>query len=386
MDVFLFCILLLTALVNLILAILIIKHYVRTRYVTSLILALFFITKGSVDWLYLPVAWLGDTAGGIIVPFYIAITIIHHCALIFLLIFFEAVFGNPLSPKTAPCIAYYGFLVCYALTMDWNFEYSGTRGWNPVYTPQDAIVFGGYMLIIFLLVAARFFQSVYARNIKSTNNAIEIESVSIMRVNKLVVIWLGGFLLGQFGIGVTQILEIEYVGYILGIIGILVTAFSYLYDPHAFFLSSAEIQAVLFFDAGTGLSFLAYGLEMDDNLAAGGLLGSLTLQQEIMGTKKYPTLQVFGDKVFLLAYEKVGETLVAGAIIMNRYLQAMYPTLDRALHVFIARNKSALEQWHGGGERSFENVLPELLSIFEFAWSKKKRAEIKQLTVSKSTG
>ncbi len=298
--------------------------------------------------------------------------------------FFESVFGNPLSKNTAPCIAYYGAVICYALTHDINAVYSGARGWTLVYTDQYQLVMVGYYLLIFLLIFARFIRSVRSKKASEKMMALELERVSMLRINKFVVLWFVGFLLGQGGVLINQNVPIEYLGYIIAIIGIFLTAFSYLYDPHAFFLSSAEIQSILFFDAGTGLSFIGFGLEMDDNLAAGGLLGSLTLQQQIMGTKKYPTLQVFGDKVFLLAYEKVGATLVAAAIIMNRYLHAIYPTLNRALHVFVSKNKSTLEKWKGGGERSFDHVLPELLPIFEFAWSKKKRAEIKQLTVSKS--
>ncbi len=54
MDVVLLSILLLTAIINSIMAILMIKHYIRTRYAPSLVLALFFISKGMLDWVFCP--------------------------------------------------------------------------------------------------------------------------------------------------------------------------------------------------------------------------------------------------------------------------------------------------------------------------------------------
>ncbi len=82
-----------------------------------------------------------------------------------------------------------------------------------------------------------------------------------------------------------------------------------------------------------------------------------------------------------------GKTLVAGTIITNQYLPAMYPTLRHALHIFTTRNRQKLEQWSGGGMLDFEGVHAELLSVVEFAWSKEKLAELRQtMKLSKKKG
>ncbi len=380
MDLIFLSILLFTTIINVIITILMVKHYGRTRYVPSFILGIYFICRAFSNAAYLPIAWFDASAGELILVAYLSASILTNFHTLLLLIFFEAVFGRPLSMRTAPCIAYYGVVICYLLTQKWEFAYSGTNGWNPVFTPEQQLVLGAFMIVIFLLIFSRIVQSLRAGKSRPTTNTIELERVKILPINKLVVIWVLGLIINFIGIRINQDMQFGYVGYAVSMTGFLMTALSYIHDPHAFFLSSAQIQSILFYDASTGVPFLAFGMSMDENLAAGGLFGASSVQREIAGTKGYPTLQVFGDKVFLLAHQQVGNTHVAATLIMNQYLPAMYPTLRHALHIFTNRNRESLEKWKGGGVMDFDKVLPELLAVFDFAWSKERLAEIRKTT------
>jgi hypothetical protein len=101
-------------------------------------------------------------------------------------------------------------------------------------------------------------------------------------------------------------------------------------------------------------------------LSSSGLLGAGLLQREITGASSLPHRLIFLDRVVLIEYQKIYETRLGIAMIIDGYNPAFLPSLKHGLHTFIKTYQNELKDWNGK-TTVFDNFRQKLIDIFSYA-------------------
>lgn len=289
-----------------------------------------------------------------------------------LLLFIETTRHRPLTFMMVFFAAFFGYIMGYFTSQRWIFKYTPS-GWSLVWEEGATHLFLLY-LGTFLVFGTGAIIRILDRTFRSGREGILVKKWKhIMDLEGISYLWLGGILITTIGISIAVAVNKIEIGVPLAVVGVILTNWSYIKNPNTFFLSNAEIQSIMIFNAESGVPYLVVGKEfkgpMTEETAVGALLGSTIFQREVTGAGSLPSILVYGDRVvFLASKQAAGQTILA-ALICNANVTSILPSLRHALRKFVKKYKDKLGKWKGDSQIFWE-FIPEMLSIFSYAWSK----------------
>lgn len=352
--------------------IIVLRHYFKTHYKPSLILALHFLAFMCIHLLFVPESYLGEQ------DFDLAQVLLKGDVFIALILpiltiaFLEATMNRSSTKLLFAFCSYYAFLAGFSFSFQWAFTFQDF--W--FISLSNEVIFL-YMIPFAVVVVYVFFRLVQVvRFNKKTATNLGAPATTFNRSTLLFITWTMCLLLRYLGLLLITLGGLNWWTDLIFIAGIVFMAVVYLYDPSAFYISNARIEAIWFFSADSGLLFYWYGENADDsgNLKVSGLQGADTLLREITGASTFPHLLMSLDRVVYLEYESLEPEIIAGGIIATEYNPALAPTLKRALSLFVKTYSDDLKHWNNNQD-TFCNFTPSLVNVFDYAFSKEKRME-----------
>lgn len=335
---------------------LLINTYLKNHYRPTALLAMFFGTFTIAFIFVIPTFWLPFSAGPIAWFLMEASVVSLFLMFTFLIMAFEGMKGQILSPISTLFIALTAVTISLFLTI-LTSGYFYTDMWWTLPNDDFDIMFVAYVLIAVIIVLFRLIQFIrYERP---------------GREKKMTIIALSGFLATIVGAVGTYALEgIPNLDYTFMAIGTTLIAAMYIKYPHSFFLSNTRINAIMLINSSNKLPFLIIGEKKEGDkgssyaLAAAGLGGVAMLLQEMLGAERPPTRLYHKDKGIMLQHDLKHE--ISGVIVADQINDVLRSPLKHAIKLFVKRFEAEIADWVGevSGFQVFEE---DLKRIFKFA-------------------
>lgn len=337
---------------------LLVREYLKNRYLPTALLGLFFGLFTLAFSLTVPIFWIPNEISGRMIAIFLqdASVICLFLMFPFLIMAFEGMKGRILSPITTLFIALTAVAISYlTLTQPWEYTWSGLEMWFQETYDEFLIVFVGFVLIAVFIVLGRLIE-------------FTIQEGPV-REKRMTIIALTGFLGTIIG-GITIfVLGIPNVDYLFVAIGTTIIAAIYLKYPHSFFLSHTRIHAIMLINTQNKIPYLVIDESKDEKsskyvLAAAGLGGIMMLLQEILDSERPPTRLFHKDKGILLEHDIKNE--ISGVIVADQINDVLRSPLKYTISLFVKKFKAEIADWVGEISR-FAVFEKDLRKIFKFA-------------------
>ncbi len=354
--------------VNAPLVILIFRHYLKTRYKASLILAMHFILFMGIHISFIPVPYLGISEGDIAKPLLILDVLLSLALPLLTVSFFETTLNRASNKLLIIFLEYFAFLIGFSFAFEWKFTFN--EFWfislenNVIFL--YAIPFAGVVFYVFV----RLYQ-IYQFN-KMVVKSKKVEKTWIKSTLLFATLTLC-LLLRYLGFLLITVQGLDFFSELISIFGMVVMAIIYLYDPSAFFISNARIQSISIFEENTGVAYYWYGQKPEnESWKVCGLHGASNLLRDLSGASSHPNLLRFVDRVIFLEYLKSENIPVAAVIFATDYNPAFAFTLKQCVALFIRKYQTMLREWKGNQD-VFKKFTSDLMNIFDYAFPKELR-------------
>ncbi len=353
MDLLLIVLALMQIIVSAIMLVFLTRLYLKTRYIPTFLLAVFFGLIIAAFLVTFPIYVISDKFTSMMLQdISLVIMIVMFPVLIMA---FEGMKGRFFSHITALFIAFTTYLLGYISVIPPRWEYILQDGiWWQVTTADFDLLFSLYILSIVAIILFRLIQFIMQ---EGGGRSKWLPAISIIGVFAAL---LGG--IGAYELGIPNL------DYILILMGTVLVTIIYILSPNSFFLSNTNISAIMLIDSTSKMPYLTIGGHKDSNfdLTAMGLGGVMTFLQEILKAETLPTRLIHHDKGFLLEHDT--KNRVTAVIVADRINDVLRQPLTYALSLFINKYSSQIADWDG--EVSiFEDFKDDIRRIFKFAFS-----------------
>ncbi len=346
------------------------NNYMKTRFRPGVILLIQYIAFFMIHLLWIPISQLGEDQYELAKDIMIGVIFVVLSFPSLTIGFFESTRNKPINLLMLLFNIYYVFLLGYGFSIEWIFKFQ--RIW--LYQISGAV------LILFIIPFAGVVIYVFVRLIFLILNIPRKASLNMQwgfgkRSKTLVLIWTGGLLFRYLSILLISTQGVSEFSFLMLLMSVFTIALVFLYDPSSFFLSDAQIQEFLIFNAQTGIKLFSMGSSKDD-LKASGLLGASILEREISGASSLPHTLVFIDRIILIEYQQLEGIHLAAAMIVDKNNPVFLPSLKFCFHQFIKTYRKKLKNWQAD-QSIFNDFNAIAIKIFSYAYPLESRKKSK---------
>ena len=353
---------------------LIIRHFIRTRYIASLILIasyglLITLVGGYIATINIPPE---SQRLAEIYFFWGFVCILASGALV--VYFVESINGHTLSNLTGMITTGCAYLYGAMTNPFWNIEYQEGFGWSFSMHIDFVVYLVVYASLIFGCV---FYRLAGAKSIISNLTILDTPSnfrkYAILIAILFIIVPITGI------IGYT--LNIPYIGMIIFLFTFLCLTVLYCKDPKIFFLNRSTIYNIILMDADSGIPLFILNDPEETELIAATLHGSILAQREISGTLSLPEEYIYGDMAFIMSARKIGGRMIIAILITSKKLGNYRSSLNYLLRKFD-------ETYYNHIMSSFNSIEPyknfekQCQQVFDYAIFQSKTPDLKKFIPS----
>jgi len=278
-----------------------------------------------------------------------------------LVYFVESIRAEKISRIFLFISLYSSFLIGNCIYSPWVIDFSEKYHWILHFNPFMTIfinIFLGLSLVIIIPRDFRSYDNQNSRKKKIYNGFIFL-----------------GIIIAFLGEGFVKSLDIIYLREIFMIFGFSMSTIAYLHYPKAIFLHSVKIFHFSIIDIESGMDL--FRIEDNSPLYEYSFYASTIIQQKIAQAKSKIKMLDFGDKKFVLVYQKYKNRNLGAILLVNRTFFSIEKTIRFILTQFIQNYSHLLsEKLDDLAEYStFSTKLEVLFNLLPFELTNMKEKE-----------